>query len=608
MYKRGGHMTRMNSFYQRQKNVILSFRLGWIQFFKYQIITKIVFGFLLIPLFLGIIHGLMYIRGIVVIGNTQMRGFFMSIPGMIAILSGAVLLFLALIIELGGLVVISNQVWSNSEEVGFFSILKNNITSFPKFINVGGLVIILYLVVLVPLSGSGVTVSLLKDIKIPNFIMSSIESSAGLLLIYVGIIFLMTILAAGMIFVFPYVFLLKKKATNAISLSFRLVLKQWKRMIIDFVSLSLLMLVLTTSILFIWFLITAGMAWMMPKDHMISRSVLLFLMLIQRMGVVVATMLYVPFVIHQIVFIFREVETVSLVMDKKKKVNFIDRLFINRKRMMGLVIVSAMVMSIPMGIFFHEIFAPKDILIIGHRGGGGKSVPENSLPSIEVSIQNKADFVEIDIQRTKDGSYVVFHDPTLFRMAGIRKKITEMTLEEIKDVDIGQYYPGYEGTKIPTLEEVLQSCRGKIGVFLECKSPTADTMMVDDIVALIEKYKMREDVLFMSLDYSLVKYVRSKYPAYDTGFTYVLSLGNPGRFQASHLILEETAATDKNLDKIHFYRKYAVVWTVNTDESMEQFIEKEVDGIITDEVEQLMKKIEERKKLSDFEIVIKMIS
>ncbi|MFX1401592.1 MAG: glycerophosphodiester phosphodiesterase, partial [Promethearchaeota archaeon] len=83
------------------------------------------------------------------------------------------------------------------------------------------------------------------------------------------------------------------------------------------------------------------------------------------------------------------------------------------------------------------------ILIIGHKGAS-KLKPENTLIAFQKAIDLQADYIEFDIQASKDGEIVVFHDYDILRLTGMEGYIEDMTLNELKQLNIG------EGEQIPT--------------------------------------------------------------------------------------------------------------------------------------------------------------
>ncbi len=104
----------------------------------------------------------------------------------------------------------------------------------------------------------------------------------------------------------------------------------------------------------------------------------------------------------------------------------------------------------------------KYVTIVAHRGDW-RNHPENSIPAYESCIEAGIDMIEIDIQRTKDGKLVVMHDRTVNRCTDGQGKIAEMTYEEIQQLKLRpQHSASVTRNHVPTLEEVLNLCKGKI--------------------------------------------------------------------------------------------------------------------------------------------------
>ena len=107
--------------------------------------------------------------------------------------------------------------------------------------------------------------------------------------------------------------------------------------------------------------------------------------------------------------------------------------------------------------------------IVGHRGSSADR-PENTLASTRRAIEARATAVEVDVRLSKDGRLVLRHDDALDRTSSGKGLVREKTLAELKELDAGTWFDAkYAGEKIPTLEEVLAVCRGKIDVLLDLK-------------------------------------------------------------------------------------------------------------------------------------------
>jgi glycerophosphoryl diester phosphodiesterase len=130
--------------------------------------------------------------------------------------------------------------------------------------------------------------------------------------------------------------------------------------------------------------------------------------------------------------------------------------------------------------------------VIAHRGAH-VGIPENSLPAIQKAIDLGCDFVEIDTRMTKDGRIVSVHNATIDAyVIGKTGKVKDYTLAELKQMDIGEKTgPDWKNTRIPTIEEILQLCRGQIGIYLDLKEP-----LVPELLQIIHKYDMERDIIW----------------------------------------------------------------------------------------------------------------
>ncbi len=107
--------------------------------------------------------------------------------------------------------------------------------------------------------------------------------------------------------------------------------------------------------------------------------------------------------------------------------------------------------------------------IVAHRGSSADR-PENTLASTRRAIEVGATAVEVDVRTTKDGVLVLSHDATLDHATNGSGKINDKTLAEIQRFDAGSKFdPKFAGERVPTLEQVLTLCKGKIDVLLDLK-------------------------------------------------------------------------------------------------------------------------------------------
>jgi glycerophosphoryl diester phosphodiesterase len=145
----------------------------------------------------------------------------------------------------------------------------------------------------------------------------------------------------------------------------------------------------------------------------------------------------------------------------------------------------------------------RKIIVIAHRGAHLEA-PENTLASLQKAIEIGCDYVEIDVRRTKDGALVIMHDAQVNRMTNGRGRIDQLTLAEIRKLDVKTRKGGRpSGQKVPTLDEILEHAKGRMRIYVDHKNaPPAQ------VLAAIEKYGMLHDVVVYGSVNTLREYKR----------------------------------------------------------------------------------------------------
>lgn len=116
----------------------------------------------------------------------------------------------------------------------------------------------------------------------------------------------------------------------------------------------------------------------------------------------------------------------------------------------------------------HTLLNPdsKEVLVVAHRGNW-RVAPENSIAAIDSAIRMKVDVVEIDVQRTKDGTLILMHDNTVNRTTNGGGKIKDMTFDEIRNLRLKDYKGNITDHQVPSLEEALLASKGNIMLNLD---------------------------------------------------------------------------------------------------------------------------------------------
>ena len=565
---------------------------------KFQILTHLLFIFIILPSYFYIRTFIVSLNKLSVIDNTELLRFVFSPLGIILLIISLMVIFFYFLVELSGLILLTSSYQKERLEPSFITILKESIKLIPKFLNKSIIVISFYFLLLIPITSSVLGFNLFKKFNIPNFIFREIIKNPIYLIIYILIVIIFYYLFIKAIFTFHYILIKKEKSSTAIKKSFNLINDNFKDFFDTFILRILKYLVI---FLIIFFLSIFIINFTKNISKELFTYSIIFLLVIKNIILTTIILIFIPLEIKFLTDKFYEYTKINkrLVVKEKDKYNIIDKIFSFKKTLIFtfismLILLNVLFIFVPN--FFNNSFKTK--LIIGHRGGEGV---ENSLGAIKNSIDKRIDYVEIDIQRTKDNYYIVNHDKTFKRVAGINKSASDMTLKEIKKISLR----GEE--KIPEINEVLKLSKNKINLFIELKGKTADKKMVDDIVKLVKKEKMEKQVVFISMRYSVINYLKTKYKDLKTGFIYFLFLGDMSKIKADYMLFSEDFVTENHIEQIHRHNKKAIVWTVNSPDSMKKYLDSAVDGIITDRVNDILRLKEKLDIRSDKDLVYDLL-
>jgi glycerophosphoryl diester phosphodiesterase len=244
-----------------------------------------------------------------------------------------------------------------------------------------------------------------------------------------------------------------------------------------------------------------------------------------------------------------------------------------------------------------------DVAVTAHRGAS-IAAPENTLAAFRAAMDAGANYIELDVQRTRDGQVAVLHDGDFMRMGGDPRKLGELTAAELAGIDIGRKYAAtFSGEHAPLLEDVTELVRGRVKINVELKYNVPDPALAPAVVDLLRRQDMVDQVVITSLDYGALKQIKSIEPRLKTGHIVTAAVGNVLSTEADFLSLNCAKATASLIRRAHAAGKEVHVWTVNKPEVMLRMIERGADNIITDDPALLVRVIKERQALSKPELL-----
>lgn len=132
-------------------------------------------------------------------------------------------------------------------------------------------------------------------------------------------------------------------------------------------------------------------------------------------------------------------------------------------------------------------------LIIGHRGASAVA-PENTIAAFAAAIEAGADGIEFDVRLSSDGIPVVIHDETLYRTAGLRRRVVDMSVKQLNEFDV------------PSLAQLFELFKSnELILYLEMKEVEA----AEKCCELVEQSGFKHRVIFECFDHSALKIVRN---------------------------------------------------------------------------------------------------
>ncbi|MEH7484325.1 glycerophosphodiester phosphodiesterase family protein [Neobacillus drentensis] len=232
-------------------------------------------------------------------------------------------------------------------------------------------------------------------------------------------------------------------------------------------------------------------------------------------------------------------------------------------------------------------------LIIGHRGAAGYC-PENTFASFKKAVDLGVDYLEIDVQMTKDGELVVIHDSTVNRTTNGKGKVKDLTLKEIQNLDAGSWFHSkFAGEKIPSLAEFFDEFAGKIGILLELKKPSLYPQIVEKTVEELIKRNLtsgENHIIIQSFDRGSLKRFHELLPSIPIGVLVknsgvnIISNKDLRSFASyvSYVNPKITMVNKRLIKRIHQHGLKTIIWTAKKKNEVNTLKNLHVEGIITD--------------------------
>ena len=424
-----------------------------------------------------------------------------------------------------------------------------------------------YVAMLFPFIRKILKIYYLNKIVIPDFIVTYLEDKYWLVgLMIFASAWILLYVSVRLMFVLPKILFEKKTVREGVKFSLQKTKKQAL-----FYAWNLLLIIIKTY-LFFFLLLTPLLIGQIVIDNLTQKESLILgvinFVLIKNIHYMALTYFLVKFVSF---LTGEELE----IMPRRKK----DHLM--RWGVMG----CASIFFALEGYIYLEAPVTNIPLVISHRGVSNKNGVQNTVQSLEKTAQLKPDLIEMDVQETKDGQFVMMHDANLKNLAGINARPQDLTLEELTGLDISEN--GYR-TKISSFDDYLNRANElHQRLLIEIKTSKKDSpqMMerfLEKYGSIIKQYGHQ----MQSLDYHVIDQVLkydSTIPAY-----FILPYNSIfPKTKATGYTMEYSTLDEYFVTKLWYTEQKLYVWTINSSDALDKSLQLSVDGMITDDMEML---------------------
>ena len=424
-----------------------------------------------------------------------------------------------------------------------------------------------YVAMLFPFIRKILKIYYLNKIVIPDFIVTYLEDKYWLVgLMIFASAWILLYVSVRLMFALPKILFEKRTVREGVKYSLQKTKKQ-----VLFYAWNLLLIIIKTY-LFFFLLLTPLLIGQIVIDNLTQKESLILgvinFVLIKNIHYMALTYFLVKFVSF---LTGEELE----IMPRRKK----DHLM--RWGVMG----CASIFFALEGYIYLEAPVTNTPLVISHRGVSNKNGVQNTVQSLEKTAQLKPDLIEMDVQETKDGQFVMMHDANLKNLAGINARPQDLTLEELTGLDISEN--GYR-TKISSFDDYLNRANElHQRLLIEIKTSKKDSPQMME--RFLEKYGpiiKQYDHQMQSLDYHVIDQVLeydSTIPAY-----FILPYNSIfPKTKATGYTMEYSTLDEYFVTKLWYTEQKLYVWTINSSDALDKSLQLSVDGMITDDMEML---------------------
>lgn len=562
----------------------------WRYFWKYSqiiILIQLIINLILVPVLNFMANGIIRLGHVNYVSYSNALTLITTKPLVVLGLLIVLLILLLLVFAQFTLMLVSFQAIKSQANLGWWDYLKSvskNLFGLP-FKAFG--FFLLYFLIITPFGSIGMSSSLLNKVKIPQFIIDWLFQEhlpIGMLLIVVYLVIFY--IGLRWILVLPSMIFENKAIKSAIVHSWR---KTKGKTVYYLGVFAILIAVITVFVAVSTGLLIALQAGI---DNLTFLKAIDFPMAVVNMTAIqlinYITSLYASGMV--VLIILSDTRTNYFYPRKKHR---------SHKWFWGVLGVVVVVSFVGYDSLYFNDWLLTPPVTISHRGVDDGNGVQNTIQSLEATSKEKPDYIEMDVQETKDRQFVVFHDNTLKVLAGINKRPSQMTLAELTNTEI---HENGKTTHIASFDDYLDTATNlHQKLLVELKQVSGNKP--DFVKLFAKKYGSRlqknKDMVH-SLSYNYIEQTKELLPKVSTSYILPFNLFGVPLTNSNAFTMEYTTLNESFVDSAHLQQKKVFAWTANDDESMDRMIFMGADGVITDNLDMLKTEIDNLFKDSGY--------
>lgn len=560
---------------------------------KFEFVFKLLSLIIFTPLFMNIFDLTMNMTGYKYLTIENLPSFLLNPLTIFMFILLIALLTAHTMFDITTIIIILDQS-KHKKKIDIQEAVKFSLRKCLKVFNLKNFPLAFLVLFLIPFLNFGISSSYITTIKIPEYVQDFIVKNATFLSFFILFSIILTFILLRWIYSMHYYVLedvdFKEARKRSINLSGKKHIRDTLSILLVEFSLSLMFIISV----FVGIFIIAALNEVL-KDILVLKSVLTTIVwLLISITYIFTKSLATPLGYACISVLFykhkeeknEKIASLKIQNEQHKRYKFNFKKVLISVYVLSIIAGSVLAYNIYKGNYNLNIEHTKIPEVTAHRGAS-VNYPENTMSAFQGAAYDYADWIELDVQQTKDGQIIVMHDTNFQRTTGINKNTWETDYDEIKELDAGSFFDKkFKKEKIPLLKDAIELAKkNNIKLNIELKPTGYEENFEQKVIDIVKDADFIDECVLASQVYDVLKNIKEIDDEIVTVYVMSFAYGKVTSLEAAdHFSVEASAITSSLVKEIHKKGKQLYAWTTNSPETIQKMIDLKVDNIITDDV------------------------